>query len=83
MAYNYGFNKNPYGHWWKEKIAKIEHIEIQAGSNSKSGSDKFISFSLLIGNFSRFKWLITVVLMKVPIVIDEKKRSRKLSIWKF
>ena len=44
----------------KKKLQKlstrsIEAIEIQIGSNSKLGSPKFISFSLLIGKFSHLK----------------------------
>ena len=33
----------------------IKTTEIQAGSDSKPRSPKFISFSLLIGKFSHFK----------------------------
>ena len=62
-----------------DKNIAILLIEIQAGSNYKLGSFKFISFSLFIDNFSCFKWLSTTVLMKVFIVIDKKKRLRKLS----
>ena len=44
----------------KKKLRKlgthsIKATEIQASSNSKPGSPKFISFSLLIGKFSHFK----------------------------
>ena len=38
-----------------DKTTAIEVTEIQAASDSKLGSPKFISFSLLIGNFSFFK----------------------------
>ena len=57
----------------------IEAIKIQAGSNSKPGSHKFVSFSLLIGKFSHFTWLTTALLMKVDVVVDKKKKSQKLS----
>ena len=79
MTYNCGLDKGPYCRWLKEKIAKIEHTKIQAGSDSKPRSPKFISFLSLKGKFSRFKWLITTVLMKVPIVVNEKKKSRKVN----
>ena len=59
----------------------IKVTEIQDGSDSKPGSPKFINFSLLIGKFSHFKWLITALLMKVDVVVDEKKKSRKSSIY--
>ncbi|WP_375449298.1 hypothetical protein [uncultured Nostoc sp.] len=44
----------------KKKLQKlgthlIEATEIQGGSNSKPGSPKFISFSVLIGKFNLFK----------------------------
>ena len=54
-------------------------MEIQAGSDSKPGSPKFIYFSLLRGKFSRFKWLTTAVLIKVSIVINKKKKLQKVN----
>lgn len=39
----------------EKKIAKIEQTKIQAGSNNKPESSKFISFLLLIDKFSHFK----------------------------
>ena len=60
-------------------MAKIEQTKIQAGSDSKPGSSTFISFSSLKDKFGHFKRLITVVLMKVPIVVDEKKKSQKVN----
>ena len=62
-----------------DKTTAIEFDEIQAKSDSKPGSPKFISFSLLINNFSHFKCHTITVLMKVPILIDEKKKSQNLS----
>ena len=62
-------------------IYSIEVTEIQASSDSKSGSPKFISFLLLIGKFSHFKWLTTALLMKVDVAVDEKKKSRKSSTY--
>ncbi len=64
----------------KKKLQKlgtysIEATEIQAGSDNKPGSPQFISFSLLIGKFSHFKWHTTVLLMKVDVVVNEKKKS--------
>ena len=55
----------------------IEATEIQAGSNSKPRSPKFISFSLLIGMFSHFKWLTTALLMKEDVVVDKKEKLQK------
>ena len=53
-----------------------------AGSNSKSGSSKFVGFWSLIGKFSHFKWLTIVVLIKVLIIVDQnvtnKKKGKKL-----
>ena len=66
---------------WKLSTYSIEATKIQAGSDSKPGSPKFISFSLLIGKFSHFKWLTTMLLMKVDVVVDEKKKLRKLNIY--
>ena len=48
--------------------------EIQVGSNSEPGSSKFISFSLLIDKLSCFQWLIIAILMKVNLVVKEKKK---------
>ena len=59
----------------------IKATEIQAGSNNKLGSPKFINFLALIGMFSHFNWLTTTLLMKVDVVIDEKKKSRKSSTY--
>ena len=59
----------------------IKATEIQAGSDSKPRSTKFISFSLLIGKFSHFKWLTIALLMKVDVVVDEKKKSQKSTIY--
>lgn len=57
----------------------MEQTEILAGSNSKCGSPKFINFSSLRDKFGYFKWLTIAVLMKRPIVVNEKKKSRKLN----
>ncbi len=70
----------------KKKLRKldtysIKATEIQAGSNKKPGSPQFISFSTLIGKFSHLRWLTTALLMKVDVVVDEKKKSRKLSTY--
>ncbi len=59
----------------------IEATKIQVGSDGKPGSPKFISFSLLIGKFSQFKWLTTALLMKIDVIIDEKKNSQKSSTY--
>ena len=66
----------------QDKTTAIKITEIQAGSNSKLGSPKYISFLLLIDNFGHFERLTTAVLMKVPIIVDGKKRSHKLSTQK-
>ena len=70
----------------KKKLQKlgthsIETTKIQAGSDSKPGSPKFISFLLLIGKFSHFKGLTTALWMKVDVVVDEKKKLRKSNIY--
>lgn len=77
MTYTCGLDKNPYCHWWKEKIVKIEYIEIQASSNNEPTSPKFISFSLLRDKFNHFNWHTTAVLMKIPIIVDKKKKLQK------
>ena len=59
----------------------IKATEIQVISESKPGSHKFVSFSSLIGKFSHLMWFTIVLLMKVDVVINEKKKSRKLSIY--
>ena len=59
----------------------IEATEIQAGSDSKLRSPKFINFSSLIGKFSHFKRLTTTLLIKVDVVVDEKKKLRKSSTY--
>lgn len=56
-----------------DKTIVIETTKIQARNNSKPGSSKFIGFLLLIGNFANFKWLITIVLIKISIILDKKK----------
>ena len=67
----------------KKKSRKVNNYDYDNSDNndgeSKPGSPKFISFSLLRSKFSHFKWLTTVVLMKVPIVVNEKKKSRKVN----
>ena len=59
----------------------IKATKIQTGSNSKPPSPQFMSFSLLIGKFIHFKWLTTAFLMKVDVIIDEKKKLQKSSIY--
>ena len=54
----------------------IKATEIQTGSNTKPGSRKFMSFLLLIDKFSHFKWPTITLLIKINVVVDEKK-SRK------
>ena len=65
----------------KKSRKSIKVIEIQANSDSKPGSFKFISFLLLIDKFSHFKWFTTKLLMKMDIVIDEKKKLQILSTY--
>lgn len=69
----------------KETDTREEHLieatEIQTGGNSKPRSLSFISFSLLIRKFSYFKWLFSMFLIKVDVVVDEKKKSRKWNIY--
>ena len=48
--------------------------EIQVSSVSQPGTSKFIRFLWLIGKLSSFEWLTTVVLMKVDLIVDEKKK---------
>ena len=59
----------------------IEATKIQAGSDSKPGSPKFISFSLLIDKFKHFKWLTTTLLIKIDDVVDKKKKLQKLNTY--
>ena len=58
-------------------IAKIEYTEIQTGVDNKPRSCEFISFSLFKGKFGLFKCFTTTILIKVPIIIDERKKSPK------
>ena len=65
----------------KKKSRKVNNYGYDNSDNSdgknKLRSPKFISFSLLKGKFSHFKWLTTTVLMKIPIVVHEKKNREK------
>ncbi len=61
---------------WVRTTNKTTSDFDESDNDSEPKPPKFISFSLLIGKFSFFQWLTTAVLMKLDLVVDEKKKSR-------
>lgn len=71
----------------KKKLQIVNNYSYNNSDNSngksKPGSPQFIGFLLLRSKFSHFNRFITTVLMKVPIVIDEKKNLRKVNNYNY
>ena len=71
----------------KKKSRKVNNYGYDnsddSDGKSEPGSLKFISFSSLRAKFSHFKWFTTAVLMDVPIVVNKKKKSRKVNNYNY
>ena len=64
----------------KKKSQKVNNYGYDNSDNSYGKSaprfPKFINFSFLKDKFSHFKWLSTLVLMKISIVVNKKKSQK-------